>query len=289
VKLLKNNNSKYFVSLVGLLVVPVCLFFTGEQIEASLMSKNTVALVNDIPITQVEFNTLVEARKTYLMGQSAVIERGIEDLPKEIKHKLLDDLVLTELLSQEAIKRGVDKLPSLLAEAAIQYKTLLGQTLIQEEIASMTISEEEVRQRYETIPLRYKYAIRHIKVQTEVEANTILEQLNKGADFVQMAGSHSIDAKVNKNGWLGSLRLSQMDANFASTVQQLEVGQYSRAPVNTGSTWRVILLEGKEALEKVPYSRARDWMLNEIQQTRVQSMLSELRQQARIEIISLNK
>jgi len=48
-------------------------------------------------------------------------------------------------------------------------------------------------------------------------------------------------------------------------------------------------LEGKEALEKVPYSRARDWMLNEIQQTRVQSMLSKLRQQARIEIISLNK
>ena len=288
-RLLNNNYFNYIVSLAGLLIVPVCLSFTGEQIEASAQYKNTVALVNDIPITQVEYDTLVEARKSYLMGQSAVIENGIENLPKEIKQKLLDDLVLTELLAQEASKRGVDKLPGLLAEAAIQYKTLLGQTLIQEEIASMSISEEEIRQRYEAIPLSYKYAVRHIKVQTETEANTILALLNKGGDFVQLADKYSIDAKVNKNGWLGKLRLSQMDAGFASTVQQLEAGQYSQKAVNTGSTWRVILLEGKDVLEKAPYSRARDWMLNEIQQTRVQIMLAELRQQARIEIINLNE
>ena len=282
-KLLKQN-SIYLALIAGLSITPFSLTVADGMSGSAEMDKNRVASVNSVPISQVEYDTLVEARKTYLMGQSGVVENGIENLPKEIKQKLVDDLVLTELLAQEANKRGVDKLPQLLAEAAIQYKTLLGQTLIQEEIATMNISEEEIRQRYDALPINYKYAVRHIKVKTEAEATTILEKLNKGADFAQMAGSFSIDAKVNKNGWLGHLRTSQMDAEFALAVKNLEVGRYSQTPIKTGSTWRVILLEGKKALDKAPYSRARDWMLNEIQQTRVQALLAELRQNADIEI-----
>ena len=172
---------------------------------------------------------------------------------------------------------------ALVAEAAIQYKTLLGQTFIQEEIAQMTITEEEIRQRYDAIPLEYKYAVRHIKVNTVTEAEVILGQLNEGADFAQMASLYSNDATVNKKGWLGKLRLSQMDGDFAYAVQQLELYQFSPQPIKAGNHWRIIFLEGKEVIAKAPYSRVRDWMVNEIQQTRVQDMLTELRGNAQIE------
>ena len=118
---------KLCTCLAGALILPAYLAFSQEQDRAvetlkdaasknmhssSYTSNKAVAIVNNIPISRIEFNTLVEARKTYLMGQPGVLENGIDNLPSEIKQKLLDDLVLTELLAQEANKRGVDKLLS---------------------------------------------------------------------------------------------------------------------------------------------------------------------------------
>ena len=148
----------------------------------------------------------------------------------------------------------------------------------------MDISEEEIRQHYDAMPVKYKYGIRHIKVKSQDEANEILAELKKGADFTQLAEQYSTDLSMHNKGWLGYLRVSQMDSGLSSAAQSLQPGAFYHQPIQTGAAWRLVLLEGKQALDKTPYSRAKDWMLNEIQQTRVQNMLAELRQQAHIEI-----
>ena len=279
------NKVSLFTGLVGVLIALACVSMAKSTTEIESNSSNSaVAVVNNVVISQDEYRTLVDARKTYLMGQNGVGENGVEDLPLSLKQKLVDDLVLAEILAQEANKRGVDKLPHLLAEAAIQYKTLLGQTLIQEELAAMNISEEEIRQHYDAMPIKYKYGIRHIKVKSKEEANKILNELKQGADFTQLAEQYSNDLSVHKKGWLGYLRVSQMGSALSSAAQSLEPGTFYSQPIQTGAAWRLIYLEGKQALDKTPYSRAKDWMLNEIQQSRVQNMLAELRQKAHVEI-----
>jgi len=285
VNIIKNNKALFSVSLVCVLIGLACVSIAKNTEVAEIDNgRSAVAVVNNIEISQVEYYSLVDARKTYLMGQSGVGEKGLESLPLALKQKLVDDLVLAEILAQEANKRGVDKLPSLQAEAALQYKTLLGQTLIQEALAVMEISEEEIRQRYDAIPLKYKYGVRHIKVSTQSEATKILAELKTGANFTQLAEQYSIDLSVHKKGWLGYLRVSQMGSALSVAAQSLASGEFYHEPIQTGSAWRIILLEAKQALDKTPYSRAKDWMLNEIQQSRVQSMLAELRQQANVEI-----
>jgi len=281
-----------------LLPILACLYYATShattKTESTVLSNDAsevvvaadvVAMVNNVAISRAQFDVLAKARKAHVPGAELDAgEQPLTQLPKDVQQKLVDDLVLTEMLAQEANKRGVDKLPRLLAEAEIQYKTLLGQTLIQEEIATMLISDDEIQQRYDAIPVSYKYGIRRIKVASEAQANTILDELNKGADFANMADTYSSDAEVNKGGWLGNLRLSQLGGDLATAVQELKDGSYYQTPIKVGSDWTLILVESREGQGKPPFERAQEWLRSEIQQTRVQAMLADLRQNARVEL-----
>ena len=296
------NNTNIIAYMAATLSIFACMStYATSKTESSVLSGDisgsavagdVVAMVNNVTISRAQFDVLAEARKAHLSapgtgldaGAKPLLEQSPKQLPKDVQQKLVDDLVLTEMLAQEANKRGVNKLPRLLAEAEIQYKTLLGQTLIQEEIATMVISDDEIQQRYDAIPVSYKYGIRRIKVASEAQANTLLGELKNGADFSDMADAYSSDAKVNKGGWLGYLRLSQLGGDMAAAVQELKDGSYYHSPLKIGSDWALILLESKESQGKPPFDRAQEWLRSEIQQIRVQAMLSDLRQHARIEL-----
>ena len=302
---LQLSNTKKRAYIVALLPIFTCLYFATSQattktepsvlpsdVTESVVAVDVVAMVNNVTISRAQFDVLAEARKAHLSAPGTELDTGAKplsnqlskQLPKDVQQKLVDDLVLTEMLAQEANKRGVNKLPRLLAEAEIQYKTLLGQTLIQEEIATMVISDDEIQQRYDAIPVSYKYGIRRIKVASETQANTILDELKNGADFADMADTYSSDAKVNKGGWLGNLRLSQLGGYLATAVQELKDGNYYQTPIKVGSDWTLILVESRESQGKPPFGRAQEWLRSEIQQTRVQAMLADLRQNARVEL-----
>src|SRR5690606_8167 len=90
----------------------------------------------------------------------------------------------------------------------------------------------------------------HILVESEEEANALIEQLNAGADFAELAVEHSIDpSAADGGGDLGWFTSSAMVAPFAQAVEAMEVGTYSSAPVQTQFGWHVILLEDQRTSE----------------------------------------
>ena len=58
----------------------------------------------------------------------------------------------------------------------------------------------------------------HILVKTEREANAILQQLQKGKSFAQLAKKHSICPSGKKGGELGEFRRGQMVKAFDDVV-----------------------------------------------------------------------
>ena len=58
----------------------------------------------------------------------------------------------------------------------------------------------------------------HILVKTEREANAILQQLQKGISFAQLAKKHSICPSGKKGGELGEFRRGQMVKAFDDVV-----------------------------------------------------------------------
>jgi len=68
----------------------------------------------------------------------------------------------------------------------------------------------------------------HILVQTEEEASLILDQINAGADFFDMAKEHSIDYSTNNvGGDLGYFERERMVPEFDKIVFELNTGETS--------------------------------------------------------------
>jgi len=274
------NSVKYLRSSLEYITFLVILSFLPGVLLAVEVKPAVIAMVNNVAISSAELSVLTEARSRHSMRPLSTDGK----LSKTQQQKLIDDLVLAEILVQEAGKAGLDKLPRTVAEAAIQYKTLIGQMFLRQEIAKMQVSEEEVRKRYEAIPLKYKYGLRVINATTQEIVDQIREQLNAGVEFETVANNYTATEKDKNGGWLGWLRRSQINSQQLEVVKNMNVATFTSTPIKTKAGWRFIYLEGKKELDKTPYERSRDWLRDEIQQIRVQALLAKLRQSANVEV-----
>jgi len=79
----------------------------------------------------------------------------------------------------------------------------------------------------------------HILVKTEQEARAILDQINKGANFSQMAMQKSVCPSSKKGGDLGVFGRGRMAREFENAAFALQKGQISQ-PVKTEFGWHII-------------------------------------------------
>jgi peptidyl-prolyl cis-trans isomerase C len=79
----------------------------------------------------------------------------------------------------------------------------------------------------------------HILVKTELEAKTILDQINKGASFTKIAAEKSMCPSGKKGGDLGEFGRGRMVREFEVAAFALQKGQISQ-PVKTEFGWHII-------------------------------------------------
>ena len=84
----------------------------------------------------------------------------------------------------------------------------------------------------------------HILVGTEKEANNILNQINAGTSFEELAKKHSTCPSGKKGGDLGFFGRGQMVKEFEVSAFGLEPGQVS-APIKTQFGYHLIKVTGK--------------------------------------------
>lgn len=103
--------------------------------------------------------------------------------------------------------------------------------------------QKEVTQDLE--PVEEQVWARHILVETEEEAQTVLDKLNAGDDWCTLAAEYSTD-ETNKNscGDLGWFNSNTMIEAFSDVAFSLEQGQISD-PVQTDYGWHIIQVIGK--------------------------------------------
>ena len=105
---------------------------------------------------------------------------------------------------------------------------ILDNKLFDEELATRVFEAEQVN-------------ARHILVETEETANEVLERLNAGEDWNDLAAEYNIDSGTSL-GWFGR---GTMVSEFEEAAFALEPGEIS-APVKTQYGYHIIASDGKE-------------------------------------------
>src|SRR5215510_5336911 len=89
--------------------------------------------------------------------------------------------------------------------------------------------------------------VRLIVVKTEAEATALLNQIQSGHSFEEVAKKHSIDSSAKDGGYLGLLRLTELNANLRRILNGLQPGQISPSTAIGGEFFIVLRLTSEEA------------------------------------------
>ena len=180
----------------------------------------------------------------------------------------------------------MDKLPETITKLDLARQSVLLGAFVQDYYSTHPISEEALKQEYETLKLATgsrEYKARHILVKDEALAKSITAQLKKGAKFNKLASKHSQDPGSKENG--GELDWS-MPGNFvpefSEAMVSLKKGEVS-APVKSDFGWHIIKLDDIRDFNFPPMEEVKSELTQRLQQQSILKAVDELRQKAKIE------
>ena len=235
-----------------------------------------VAIVNGHEIKVSE----VEMAAEDILGQ-------LPDVPPQLRYPyIVEYLVERHLLAQAAVKDGVAESEEYKRRLALYQAKALRDAYYAEKIKP-TVTEEEIKAAYDTesakVAQTERVRARHILVQTEAEAQQIIEKLNAGEKFADVAKKYSLDGSKEYGGDLGYFTAAEMVPEFSKAAFALKVGELS-APVKTDFGWHIILLEDRKMGGAQPYDQVKVAIGNVLLRKKTQEKIIALRKAAKIEL-----
>lgn len=235
-----------------------------------------VAKVNGVVIPQ--------QRMDYFMRSLAA--QGRPDTP-ELRNAVKEELVNRELMTQEAVRRGLDKNPDVAAQLELTRQDVLSRAYLEEVAKAAPVGDDAIKKEYERIKAQLgtrEYKARHILVEKEDEAKEIIALIKKGASFEKLAAERSKDTGSRGNGgdldWGPAARYVKP---FADALVKLKKGQMTEAPVQTQFGWHVIRLDDERALKLPSFEEVRPSLQQQMQRRAQEKAIADLRAKAKIE------
>ena len=258
--------SIYKYALLGILLV-LAISVTGCKKEEVVVAKvnNEVITKDDLYEILVKqngeqlLNSLISEKIINIEAEKQKIEVSEEDIQKEI------DKIAGNYGGEEAFNQAMQYYGYTLEDIKndlamnIKIKKLLE--------PSISISEEEMKNYFETNKETFnqeeEVKARHILVETEEKAKEVLEKLNAGGDFAELAKEYSLDEATKElGGELGFFGRGKMVAEFEESAFALKLNETSE-PVKTNYGYHIIEVEEKKEAKEANYEESKD-MIKEI-------------------------
>ncbi len=278
--MISSNSRILLASAISLLVLSACNpDDKAKSAAAPAVKEPAAATVNGIAIAKSRVDMIVQ------QGLAA----GQPDSP-EARKGIIEKLAMQTLAADEAIKKGLDKSPEIMAQIDLIRQSVLANAYVQDLIKNSTASDDMLKAEYEKIKATItgtEYKARHILVEKEADAKDIIAKLKKDPGlFEKLAMEKSKDAgsKV-RGGELGWFDLSRMVPEFGSAVSKLEKGAITQKPIKTQFGYHVIQLEDTRPIEAPPFEEVKPQLAQHLQQQNVQKQMEDLKAKAKIEIV----
>ncbi|MFQ5621463.1 MAG: peptidylprolyl isomerase, partial [Candidatus Nanoarchaeia archaeon] len=272
-----------FEHVIGVLLAIAVIFALYSVVYKPAETGTVVAKVNGEPV--------------YL----STINMQWDQLPAEVKEgrqkeAILDSSITQTLVIQEANKLGITasdtEVQAFITQVLTQTQTpedvfyeraeelgiskedlldlfkarILSNKLFQQVLAEdIQVTDEEAKAHYEATKeqLQSPAQVRasHILVETEEEANGLLQKLREGADFAELAKNFSTGPSGPNGGDLGFFSRGKMVKPFEDAAFPLTKGEISK-PVETQFGWHVIKVTDKKAAGTTSYEQVQSQIID---------------------------
>ena len=238
------------------------------------------ATVNGAAISELSVDMLARQRTAQGQPDNA-----------ESRKAIIEHLAMQYLVSQEAVKKGLDKTPEALDQIELTRQSILANTFIQDYLKNSPVSDDMLKAEYEKVKGQMtgnEYKARHILVEKEADAKEIIAKIKKNPKlFESLAKAQSKDPGSKGNGGdLGWFDPRGMVPEFGAAVAKLAKGKFTEEPVKSQFGYHVILLEDSRPKQVPPLEQVKPMLQQQVQQQNLRKLFDDLKSKAKIEIVA---
>ncbi|ANT60602.1 peptidylprolyl isomerase [Salipiger sp. CCB-MM3] len=235
-----------------------------EQTEAP-SAETVVATVNGQDIT---------------LGEMLIIRASLPDQYQQLGDDVLWSGILDQLVQQEVLAQDEKAVETnrVKLSMATEHRTLMAAETVSA-VAEAAVTDEAIQAAYDAqyadADQGQEFNASHILVESEDEAKAIIEELQGGADFAEVAKEKSTGPSGPNGGELGWFSAGMMVEPFQAAVEKMEPGAITEAPVQTQFGWHVIKLNETRAKEAPALDEVRDQIAQQVQQEAVKAYMDD--------------
>ena len=217
--------------------------------------------------------------KELTLGHMIVLKQRLPQQYQTLPADVLFDGIMDQLVQQTLLGDQVEELPVGARLTVENEERALRANEEIKRVAEAALTDEALRAAYETAygdaEPEKEYNASHILVRTEEEAAALIEQLDGGADFAELAKEKSEGPSGPRGGELGWFGKGAMVPTFEEAVIALDVGAISE-PIQTQFGWHVIKLNDTRLSDGPSLDEVRGELSDVVQREAIEARIAEL-------------
>jgi len=254
------------------LVAPLFALIAAAAIPA--MAQN-IAVVNGKPIPSSRADVMVKQ----------LASQGQADTP-QLRSAVKDELINREILMQEADKQGLNNSADVKAQLELARQSIVIRSLIGDFVKKHPVSDDDIKAEYDKFRAQAgdkEYHVRHILVDNEDLAKSIIAKLKAGTKFEDLAKQSKDPGSAANGGDLDWATPASFVKPFSDAMVGLKKGEITETPVKTQFGYHVIRLDDVRPAKVPTLEEVKPQITEALQQRKLQAYQEELRKKAKIQ------
>lgn len=249
-----------------------CLMTLGAT---AVMAQN-IAIVNGKAVPKARLDSLAQQ-----------IESSGRPVTPEMQGQLREEVIAREVFMQEADKLGLSATDDFKVQMELARQTILIRQLFNDYQKKNPITDADLKAEYDKFAAANggkEYKARHILVEKETDAKTIIASLKKGGKFEDIAKKQSKDTGSGaKGGDLDWANPNSYVPEFSAALLKLNKGQLTQEPVKTQFGFHIIRVDDVRDVKLPAFEEVKPQISQQMQQEKLGAFQQNLRSKAKIE------
>ena len=215
-----------------------------------------------------------------------VVAQGQQPDSPQLREAIKKDLIMREVMMQEATKQGYEKNDTVKAQMEQARQTIVINAMVRDYVTKNPVKDADIKAEYD----KYKaaagdkeYHVRHILLGTEAEATAVIAKLKAGSKFEDLAKQSKDTGTAATGGDLDWATPSSFPKVFSDAFVNLQKGQVAEKPVQTPNGFHVVKVDDIRPTKIPPMEEVKGQIEEAIQQRKLQAYQESILAKAKVQ------